>query len=1365
MMGKLSWTVNKGGQILEDIHLTFLLYLQYVKIIRSYFNNIYMSSCIYNINPISPWNARTSDTIGVLKIFRPGSWSAPKDFVGLRQGIKTSTYIQYISKDLSLKRAILNFIKGAAKNKFENIQLDNYSLLLDFLRHFDKNIYFSKQNFSNYKRTNLGRFELYILNPKVDKFLNYLKNTYPNFKEEWLRPPVKNLQPKILASADGFAREHSDIYKNYKKNILRSPSSATKNIIITRPPALPHSRLAAPAAPIKHQKFHTTAILFKKISPNAAKKSSSTDKDSDKKRVVNRETLSLNTEKNIKMRSIKKKLAALGLFSRFKLPRKNFLEPSNKKLTFNIVIYNKNDPNNQLSLIVYTNPNLALIFYNKPPLALIIVYDQYGWYIQCFYFEASNKKLTFNLLIYNKYDYNNQLSLVKLYNKSTKKYGWNVWMSDRYNNLLTKEIMKTELALFWNQCFIRENKDSFIAIICKIKFQDNLVRSVSTTQIAKRDGFNKVLNIFYKVFYVESLVNFLSDMEKVLVQTNWPYGQVIFEYKFLKKIKSTKYEHYNVLKTDEIITQRTKNIFKSDIDDYLKLYNYKNFKLPTSMDLSLWPNILFSSDYKNAYSSINLARNEGDYKLDFLIFINDENYYVKVTNDNTLLFTFEDYMKDHQNLNYFKRVISNNEDEEYFYFEDGELKLYHKKLKTTFIETISKDRCEKNLKILTLDFETRDVEYTSKDNDKNNTFSANKVPSAISIYDGKKCYSYVFKNIDTWQHELKNFLKQNLMRRKYDYHKVYIHNSSYFDMILLLDTLTQLGEVKPLQRDDKFLKITLKYSTTPIEVKQKWNRKCTLIFYDSMLILPDSLRELAKGFNIDTKKSWFPFGFMNNPKLDFNYSGTVPKIEDFLGKISAEEYLEYCKKYPEKWVFEEELIKYCEIDTIVLYKILHTFYREISSMFKIDFTKYPTLPALSFAIYRSNYMPENTIPKILGNHHYSLKRAYYGGITEAYKPYGEGIKSYDVNSLYPSVMKNLEIPVGVPSIFSGDISFYSEEKIPYGFFKVKVKAPLDLITPALPYKIQTKNGKRTLFPVGTWESWYFSEEIRNKIQYGYKFQILEGYLFDKKNIFYSFIQKLYGLKCKYDSDNPKYIIAKMLMNSLYGRFGLNPEERESVIVSDEDYEDILFNKKQVKQIPLLSGKVLVSYEKDIDEINLNNISISVSAAISAYSRNVMTKFLMKYSQNIYSIDTDGIKIDCELDSNEVDKKELGKMKFEYELVEGVFPAPKIYGGILTKPYKKYEKEIVKVKGLKQILPYQELKQLLKKDEVVEKHQEKWVRDLSESTIHVRKEIYHLSIKESKREIVYNDLGEYVSTKPFILEDNEIVCRSDKNPKK
>src|ERR1700679_4339508 len=96
----------------------------------------------------------------------------------------------------------------------------------------------------------------------------------------------------------------------------------------------------------------------------------------------------------------------------------------------------------------------------------------------------------------------------------------------------------------------------------------------------------------------------------------------------------------------------------------------------------------------------------------------------------------------------------------------------------------------------------------------------------------------------------------------------------------------------------------------------------------------------------------------------------------------------------------------------------------------------------------------------------------------------------------------------------------------------------------------------------------------------------------------------------------------------------------------------------------------------------------------------MSHYLMKYTDNIYAIDTDGIKIDCYLDIDEVHNKELGKMKYEYTFIEGVFPAPKVYGGILEKPYKKYEKELVKIKGLKNPIDYNQLKLILKKNELL-----------------------------------------------------------------
>jgi hypothetical protein len=113
--------------------------------------------------------------------------------------------------------------------------------------------------------------------------------------------------------------------------------------------------------------------------------------------------------------------------------------------------------------------------------------------------------------------------------------------------------------------------------------------------------------------------------------------------------------------------------------------------------------------------------------------------------------------------------------------------------------------------------------------------------------------------------------------------------------MFLVDVLSNLGELKPLMRDTKYLKLTLSF-----KVNEKDKRTCNLVFYDSNLLFQASLRNLSKGFAIKTPKTYFPFGFMNKEKLDFNYLGAVPPIEDFLNTISQEEYIEYCNQYKDK---------------------------------------------------------------------------------------------------------------------------------------------------------------------------------------------------------------------------------------------------------------------------------------------------------------------------------------------------------------------------------------------------------------------------------------------------------------------------------
>jgi hypothetical protein len=74
-----------------------------------------------------------------------------------------------------------------------------------------------------------------------------------------------------------------------------------------------------------------------------------------------------------------------------------------------------------------------------------------------------------------------------------------------------------------------------------------------------------------------------------------------------------------------------------------------------------------------------------------------------------------------------------------------------------------------------------------------------------------------------------------------------------------------------------------------------------------------------------------------------------------------------------------------------LYQVIETFQNIIYQEFSIDILKYPTLPSLAFAIYRSNFLKTDNknisrIPLISGNIYNFIKQSYTGGSVDVYKP-------------------------------------------------------------------------------------------------------------------------------------------------------------------------------------------------------------------------------------------------------------------------------------------------------------------------------------------------------------------------------------------
>lgn len=429
----------------------------------------------------------------------------------------------------------------------------------------------------------------------------------------------------------------------------------------------------------------------------------------------------------------------------------------------------------------------------------------------------------------------------------------------------------------------------------------------------------------------------------------------------------------------------------------------------------------------------------------------------------------------------------------------------------------------------------------------------------------------------------------------------------------------------------------------------------------------------------------------------------------------------------------------------------------------------PTISSLAFRIFRTKYLTdEMQIPILNGPIYEDIKKGYTGGAVDVYKPYGENITVYDVKSLYPSVMLQNAVPTGIPKYFEGNImnilnllSSNDYDK-PFGFFYCKITSPNKMYAPILQTKQKINNLTKSIAPLGTWKGWYFSEELYNAKKYGYEYTVEKGYLFDKKYLFNDYVTTLYKIKEENKKGSPLSLIAKLLLNSLYGRFGMSPDDENHILTSQEsaEYFELDDNYKILDIIDFKNGKELISYKKT-DDINIfKNISIGIASAITSYGRIHMSQFKNDSSLGdlLYS-DTDCIAISGKLPDKYLGKK-LGKMEIEKSYKKVIYIAPKVYIGLNNDDQLK-----AKIKGVKNVNKYKDISKKIpgftfdnilklltrnKDDSKFRIDQQKWTRQIKQGTIKVSEDTYTLMVTGNKRNLVYeNDV--YVNTEPLIIE--------------
>lgn len=233
----------------------------------------------------------------------------------------------------------------------------------------------------------------------------------------------------------------------------------------------------------------------------------------------------------------------------------------------------------------------------------------------------------------------------------------------------------------------------------------------------------------------------------------------------------------------------------------------------------------------------------------------------------------------------------------------------------------------------------------------------------------------------------------------------------------------------------------------------------------------------------------------------------------------------------EKLAFDPNSREYVTRDTEIVYKY-GLFLQEMYNQYSITFPL--SLASGALKIWRRIFQ-RSTFRTLSMQLLDLIRKAYFGGRVEAYYigNFKQDVYYYDVNSMYPFVMQGL---------FT-DVDTLEYKKNPTKEYRGVVFAKIDVPNmeiPPLPLRLEDK---RTIYPYGSYSGWYSTIELDYAESLGCNVKRLYGYVSSKSlHIFQEFIQHFYEKRMSATTSSQK-LFYKLLMNSLYGKFGTGKEKR------------------------------------------------------------------------------------------------------------------------------------------------------------------------------------------------------------------------------
>lgn len=408
---------------------------------------------------------------------------------------------------------------------------------------------------------------------------------------------------------------------------------------------------------------------------------------------------------------------------------------------------------------------------------------------------------------------------------------------------------------------------------------------------------------------------------------------------------------------------------------------------------------------------------------------------------------------------------------------------------------------------------------------------------------------------------------------------------------------------------------------------------------------------------------------LNYAKMGVEKAGKIlglPKLDkpDRLG--------EHVPNTGEEW---DVMLEYNIRDSVIsggLIEFLYSVFEELGATPKI------TIAATAMSLFKNHYLTR-TIYRHPIHVLIDQFKGYYGGMTESFcRGRIQGYNYYDVNSLYPYVMQKFRYPDPntLRTNTKNTVKYINEYE---GMSHIEIHCPATVRYPVLPYRYLDK----CVFGTGTFTGWYTHVEIRKAMSMGYVVKkVMKTYYYLKTcDPFSGYVSDLYNKRLKYKSEkNPMEYVVKILLNSLYGKFGSKFIDKENW-VPEEQFDMSKLN--NIDFIEIVEG--FVRMKKSLSEPSAFCIPIW-AAHVTAYARMHLNELC--HQANPVYCDTDSILTKNELPTG----KELGELKLEMRIEDGFIVKPKFYA--LEYSDNDTLKECVKIKGVSRKLSMLEFKGLL-----------------------------------------------------------------------